>query len=116
MGSLYRIALVIAIVGAVNWGLIGLFQLDLVATIFGGPNSIISRLIYTIVGVSGLICIPLLSKPLVEEEASTSNASTSRPTYRNPSYQTEFGKEEDFSNSNKPNANNKKKKNSNSNQ
>ncbi|MFF5996166.1 DUF378 domain-containing protein [Lysinibacillus sp. KU-BSD001] len=114
MGALYRIALILVIVGAVNWGLIGLFQFDLVATIFGGPDSIISRLIYTLVGVGGLICIPLLSKPLVEEEASTSNASTNRPAYRNPSYQTEFGKEEDFSNSKKSNAN-KKKNDSNSN-
>lgn len=49
-------ALTIAIIGAVNWGLVGLFSLDLVALIFGNM-SLISRIIYTLVGISGLYLI-----------------------------------------------------------
>jgi uncharacterized membrane protein YuzA (DUF378 family) len=55
------ITLVLVIVGAVNWGLMGLFQFDLVAALFGGPQAALSRIIYTVVGVSGLYqIIPLL--------------------------------------------------------
>lgn len=97
MGSLYRTALVIAIIGAINWGLIGFFQFDLVATLFGGTDSALSRIIYAIVGIAGLVCIPLLTKPLAEAEASSA-ATNSNATYRNPSYQTEVAEEEDFSN------------------
>lgn len=100
LGTLYRIALVVAIIGAVNWGLIGFFQLDLVASIFGGPDAILSRWVYALVGIAGLICIPILGKPLDESESSVSNASTdtaNRAAYRNPSYQTEFAEEDDFS-------------------
>ncbi|CRG03930.1 Domain of uncharacterised function (DUF378) [Streptococcus pneumoniae] len=46
-----------------NWGLIGFFQFDLVAAIFGGQNSALSRIIYGIVGISGLINLGLLFKP-----------------------------------------------------
>ena len=48
------LALILVIVGALNWGLIGLFQFDLVARIFGGVNAPISRLIYGLVGLAGL--------------------------------------------------------------
>ena len=100
MGFLYRTALVLVIVGAVNWGLIGFFQFDLVAALFGGANSILSRIVYALVGISGLVCIPLLAKPLDESEASTiSTASTSQATYKNPSYQTEFAEEDEFDDS-----------------
>lgn len=54
-----KIALVLIIIGAINWGLIGIFKFDLVATIFG-QMSIISRVVYTLVGVSGLWGIKLL--------------------------------------------------------
>lgn len=54
-----KIALVIMIIGAINWGLIGLFKFDLVATLFG-ELSVISRIVYTLVGVSGLWGIKLL--------------------------------------------------------
>lgn len=50
-------ALAILIIGALNWGLIGFFQYDLVASIFGGQLAIISRIIYAIVGLSGLYAI-----------------------------------------------------------
>lgn len=55
-----RIALVIVIIGALNWLLFGLFQYDLVASIFGGSTSFISRIVYTIVGLAGLYSISLL--------------------------------------------------------
>ncbi|MDF2865286.1 MAG: hypothetical protein K0R72_95 [Clostridia bacterium] len=54
MRVLNNIVLVIVIIGAINWGCIGLFNVDLVATIFGGANSMLTRVIYTIVGLSGL--------------------------------------------------------------
>ncbi|GMR63336.1 DUF378 domain-containing protein [Bacillus cereus] len=63
MSTLQRIALVFTVIGAVNWGLIGFFQFDLVAAIFGGQNSALSRIIYGIVGLSGLINLGLLFKP-----------------------------------------------------
>ncbi|AAP28803.1 MULTISPECIES: DUF378 domain-containing protein [Bacillus] len=63
MSTLQRIALVFTVIGAVNWGLIGFFQFDLVAAIFGGQNSALSRIIYGIVGISGLINLGLLFKP-----------------------------------------------------
>ena len=49
-----KIALLLIIVGALNWLLVGLFQFDLVATIFGGQNSFLSRAVYILVGLSGL--------------------------------------------------------------
>ena len=55
-----RIALILTIVGALNWGSIGLFQFDLVAWIFGGQDAILSRVIYTVVALAGLWCITLL--------------------------------------------------------
>lgn len=54
-----RIALFLVIIGAVNWGSIGLFQFDIVAWLFGGQGDIISRVIYTLVAVSGLWLISL---------------------------------------------------------
>lgn len=53
-------ALVLAIIGAINWGLVGIFQFDLVAWIFGGQTGGFSRVIYTLVGLAGLWCISLL--------------------------------------------------------
>lgn len=55
-----RLALVIVIIGALNWLLMGLFQYDLVAAIFNTSTSIASRTIYTIVGLAGLYSISLL--------------------------------------------------------
>ena len=54
-----KIALVLVIIGAINWGLIGIFNFNLVSTIFG-DMTIISRIIYTLVGISGLWAIKLL--------------------------------------------------------
>lgn len=58
-------ALVIAIIGAINWGSIGLFGVDLVALLCGGQTAILSRIIYTVVGLAGLWCITLLFKEKV---------------------------------------------------
>ncbi len=54
------LALILSIIGSINWGLIGVFQFDLVAWLFGGQGSVISRIIYTVVGLAGLWCITLL--------------------------------------------------------
>ena len=54
------IALVLVIIGAINWALIGIFQFDLVAYLFGGQAAVVSRIVYTIVGAAGLWCISLL--------------------------------------------------------
>lgn len=59
MNTLYKTSLVISIVGALNWGLIGLFGFNLVETIFG-INTFLTTLIYIVVGVSGIINIMLL--------------------------------------------------------
>ena len=60
-----RIALLLVIIGAINWGLIGIFQFDLVASIFGGQAATISRIIYTLVGAAGLWCTTLLFRERV---------------------------------------------------
>ncbi len=56
---LERLALALVIIGALNWGLIGFFQFDLVAALFGGENSFLSRLIYALVGIAGIYSIKL---------------------------------------------------------
>ena len=58
--ALDKIALLLVIVGALNWGGIGLFGFDTVAFLFGGQLSILSRVIYALVGLAGLWCITLL--------------------------------------------------------
>ena len=60
MSMIHKLALALLIVGGVNWGLIGLFQFDLVATLFGGMASLISRIVYTLVGISAIYCISML--------------------------------------------------------
>ncbi len=54
------LALILVIIGALNWGLIGLFRFDLVAAIFGGQTAILSRVIYALVGLAGLYAITFL--------------------------------------------------------
>ena len=61
MKTLQIISLVFVIIGALNWGLIGLFNFDLVVTIFGGATEIGSKIIYIIVGIAGLISIKTLA-------------------------------------------------------
>lgn len=61
MKVLYYIALTLVIIGALNWLLVGLFDFNLVSTLFGAM-SILSRIIYILVGISGIISIGLYSK------------------------------------------------------
>ena len=92
MSMLSRIALALVIIGALNWGLIATFQFDLVASIFGGQDAFLSRVVYGLVGISGLICLGLLFKP--NEEVDTVTARTSH--FSNSNLRTEFGEEPDF--------------------
>ncbi len=64
------IALILVIIGALNWGSIGLFQFDLVAWLGGGQDGTVSRVIYTLVALAGVWCISLLFRhrqPVLEE-------------------------------------------------
>lgn len=61
MKSIYSIAMVLLIIGGINWGLVGLFGLDLVAVIFGDMSAF-SRLIYSLVGVSAIIVLVSMMK------------------------------------------------------
>ena len=54
------LALILSIIGSLNWGLVGIFRFDLVAWLFGGQTALISRIVYTLVGLAGLWCISLL--------------------------------------------------------
>ena len=54
------IALILSIIGSLNWGLVSLFKFDLVAWLFGGQSAVFSRIIYGLVGLAGLWCITLL--------------------------------------------------------
>ena len=55
-----RIALILGIIGALNWGIVGLFRFDCVAFLFGGQTGAISRVIYALVGLAGLWCSTML--------------------------------------------------------
>ena len=55
-----KIALILAIIGGLNWGSIGIFRFDIVAALFGGQDSMVSRIIYTLVGLAAIWCISLL--------------------------------------------------------
>lgn len=92
MGIIQRIALVLTIIGAINWGLIGFFRFDLVGAIFGGQSAFLSRVIFGLVGISGLACITLLFAPKRETVQNVN-----RQGQRNLNYSTEFGEETDLS-------------------
>ena len=64
MNTLQKTALVLTIIGALNWGLVGLFQFDLVATIFGGTDALLARIVYVLVAIAGIVNIGLLFKDL----------------------------------------------------
>ena len=63
MRILDRVALILSIVGSLNWGLVGLFRFDAVAWLCGGMDSVLARIIYTVVGLAGVWCISLLFRP-----------------------------------------------------
>jgi len=62
-----RLSLVLVIIGAINWGLIGLFQFDLVAFLFGGQGALLARIVYAVVGAAGLWSISLLFRDHARE-------------------------------------------------
>lgn len=64
-----RISLILVIIGALNWLLVGLFQFDLVAWICGGQTAIFARILYSLVGVAGLWSVSLLFRPKVSPQA-----------------------------------------------
>ena len=66
-----KIALVLAIIGALNWGAIGLFGFDVVAFLCGGQMAMVSRIIYALVGLAGLWCISLLFRENTTDESTT---------------------------------------------
>ncbi len=57
-----KLALILLIIGGINWGLVGIFSFDLVAWLFGGAGSLLSRTVYILVAISAVWCISLLFK------------------------------------------------------
>ena len=57
-----KMALILLIIGGINWGLVGIFSFDLVAWLFGGAGSLLSRTVYILVAISAVWCISLLFK------------------------------------------------------
>lgn len=72
MMILNKIALALAIVGSLNWGLVGLFTFDLVAWICGGSTTVVARIIYTLIAIAGVFCISMLFRR--NDEITESNA------------------------------------------
>ncbi len=66
-----KISLILVIIGALNWGSIGLFQFDIVSWIGGGQGALISRIIYTLVSLAGVWCISMLFRDRTELEVGT---------------------------------------------
>ena len=90
MDILKRITLALVIIGALNWGIIGFFQFDFVATLFGGEAAPVSRLVYALIGISGIVCIGMLFNPMENDHIDSIDASQTR----NASYGTEFGEDD----------------------
>ncbi len=67
--TLEWLALALVVVGALNWGLVGLAQFDLVATLFGGQSAPLSRIVYGLVGLSGVTLLALRSRQQVAHPA-----------------------------------------------
>ncbi|GGJ84662.1 hypothetical protein GCM10007063_03940 [Lentibacillus kapialis] len=80
------------IIGTINWGLIGFFQFDLVIALFGGQDAGTEKIVYALVGLSGLFCLTILFSPMDEENVRNS---------RNLNYSTELGEETDLSDTEK---------------
>lgn len=59
MRVIHWLALILVIVGALNWGMIGFFQIDVISALFKGSNTAISRIIFALVGLAGLWCFSL---------------------------------------------------------
>jgi uncharacterized membrane protein YuzA (DUF378 family) len=82
MKALNVVTLIVVILGALNWGLLGLFQVDLVAALFGGPQTALSRFLYILVGVSGIYqLIPLVNVLSSEVENPQEDGAAYRSSY-----------------------------------
>jgi uncharacterized membrane protein YuzA (DUF378 family) len=62
------IALILVIIGALNWGAMGLFGIDILSTIFGGSTSLVARIVYSLIGIAGLWSITILFKDKVPQD------------------------------------------------
>ena len=69
-----KIALILVIIGGLNWGAIGLFGFDLVAFLFGGQGALLSRIVYTLVGLAALWCVSLLFREGTEGQGHSATA------------------------------------------
>ncbi|MFD1706058.1 DUF378 domain-containing protein [Siminovitchia sediminis] len=94
MNTLRRIALALTIIGAINWGLIGLFNFNLVAALFGEGG--LARLIYSLVGLSGLICLSYFFEQKTAENNNQFTSPVQDETELRPNYATEFAEEPDL--------------------
>ena len=74
-------ALTLVILGAINWGLIGLFKFDLIAVIFGGMEGVISRLIYCIIALAGLYCLSMFGRTSYREVSSDRFSTTTTDNF-----------------------------------
>ena len=63
------LALILSIIGSLNWGLVGLFQFDLVAWLFGGTGALLARIVYTVIALAGIWCITALFRRDFMQEA-----------------------------------------------
>ena len=66
MNTLYKVCLTLVIIGALNWGMVGIFNVNLVELVFGA-DTLLTHLIYALVGISGLVSFGLLLKPFDEK-------------------------------------------------
>ena len=71
-----KLALILLIIGGINWGLVGIFQLDIIAWLFGGAGALISRVLYILVAISAVWCISLLFKDNGREAVTTVDSET----------------------------------------
>lgn len=92
MKTLRRIALALAVIGAINWGLVGLFQFDLVGTLFGGTASGFARFVYMLVGIAGVVCIGML----FNADTVDAPAREEHRGFAEPNFATEFAEEPDL--------------------
>ncbi|MBR2043739.1 MAG: DUF378 domain-containing protein [Clostridia bacterium] len=69
-----KICLALVVIGSLNWGLVGLFQFDLVAWLFGGSAALISRIVYIVIALAGVWCISLLFRSFTDQDVKPATA------------------------------------------
>ncbi|MBP3301410.1 MAG: DUF378 domain-containing protein [Clostridia bacterium] len=67
MSFLDKLAILLVTVGALNWGSVGLFGFDFVSWLFGGSDALLTRIVFTLVGIAGVWAISLLFRPMRDE-------------------------------------------------